>query len=259
MLTNFSLQDRIAVVTGGGQNTGLGVAQTLAAAGAHVIVNDILEERAEEGAAAVRAAGGLATAVALDITSYEDVVAAMERVRSEIGPVDILVNNAGLPAGAQMLPFLETPRQDWNPYVDINIFGSLHMMHALLPGMVERGWGRVIQISSGSGSTASRGLGGTFYGASKAGIEGAVRHISTEVGPRGVTVNTLALGLMEKLRETIESGVSPMLNAIWEGNVMQRIGTGEDVGAACLWLCSDAGEYVSGQTIHLNGGSFSGR
>ncbi|PTR22139.1 3-oxoacyl-[acyl-carrier protein] reductase [Rhodococcus sp. OK519] len=259
MVTSFSLKDRVAVVTGGGQNTGLGIAHTLAAAGAHVIVNDIAAERAEEAAASVREAGGSATAAPFDITSYEDVVSAMKRVRSDIGRIDILVNNAGLPAGSQMLPFLDTPRNEWNPYLDINIYGSLHMMHALLPGMIEQGWGRVVQISSGSGSVASRGLGGTFYGASKAGIEGAVRHIATEVGPMGVTVNTLALGLMEKLRDVIESKASPMLNAIWEGNVMQRIGTGEDVGAACLWLCSDAGEFVSGQTIHLNGGSFSGR
>ncbi|BCN57185.1 SDR family NAD(P)-dependent oxidoreductase [Prescottella equi] len=258
-MTSFALDGRTALVTGGGQNTGLGIARTLAEAGAHVIVNDITAERAEAGAAAVREAGGAATPAAFDITSHEEVSAATKKIGEEIGVVDILVNNAGLPAGAQMLPFLETPRHEWNPYIDINIFGSLHMMHALLPGMVEQGWGRVVQISSGSGSVASRGLGGTFYGASKAGIEGAVRHIATEVGPRGVTVNTLALGLMEKLRDAIESKSSPMLNAIWEGNVMQRIGTGDDVGAACLWLCSGAGEFVSGQTIHLNGGSYSGR
>ncbi|WP_430330792.1 SDR family NAD(P)-dependent oxidoreductase [Rhodococcus sp. ACT016] len=259
MPTNHSPRKRTAVVTGGGRNTGLGIAHTLAATGAHVIVNDLVLDRAEAGAASIRDAGGSASALQFDITSHEDVVAAMERVRREIGTVDILVNNAGLPSGSQMLPFLDTPRHDWSPYIDVNLYGSLNMMHALLPGMVDQGWGRVIQISSSAGSAAHRGLGGTFYGASKAGIEGAVRHIATEVGPAGITVNTLALGLMEKLREPIESKSSPLLDSLWADNIMARIGTGEDVGAACAWLCSDAGEFVTGQTIHLNGGAYAGR
>lgn len=259
MATSFDLNGKVALVTGGGQNTGLGIGRTLAEYGATVVVNDVMPERAESGAAALRDAGGSAIAAPFDITDYEDVATAVKAVEQQMGPVDILVNNAGLPIGGQMLPFLESKPEQWRPYIDINVYGSLNMMHVVLPGMVERGWGRVVQISSGSGSVASRGLGGSMYGAGKAGIEGAVRHIATEVGPRGVTVNTLALGLMEKLRETIESGVSPVLDAIWQGNVMQHLGTGEDVGAACLWLCSEAGEFVTGQTIHLNGGSFPGR
>ncbi len=115
--------------------------------------------------------------------------AATKKIGEEIGVVDILVNNAGLPAGAQMLPFLETPRHEWNPYIDINIFGSLHMMHALLPGMVEQGGVASSRSPRGRDRSRAVGLGGTFYGASKAGIEGAVRHIATE-SVRGASPST---------------------------------------------------------------------
>ena len=259
MNAHFDLKGKVALVTGGGQNTGLGIGRILAEYGATVVVNDVVPDRAEAGAADLRDAGGSALAVPFDITDYDQVTASVQAAEKEVGPVDILVNNAGLPIGGQMLPFLDSNPDTWRPYIDINIFGSLNMMHAVLPGMVERGWGRVVQVSSGSGSVPSRGLGGSMYGAGKAGIEGAVRHIAMEVGPHGVTVNTLALGLMEKLRETIESGSSPVIDAIWDGNIMQHLGTGEDVGTACLWLCSPAGDFVTGQTVHLNGGSYFGR
>ncbi len=174
MAVRFGLEGRVALVTGGGgQNTGLGIGSTLAAYGAAVVVNDVMSERAEAGAAAIREEGGSAIAMPFDITDYDAVLSGVRAAEQEVGPIDILVNNAGLPIGGQMLPFLDSKPAAWRPYIDINIFGSLNMMHVVLPGMVERGWGRIVQISSGSGSVASRGLGGSMYGGRQGGNRGS--------------------------------------------------------------------------------------
>lgn len=184
------LEGKVALVTGAGQNTGLGIAQALAVAGASVIVNDIAADRAEAGAQAILDRGGAATSAAFDITDYAAVGSGIRCAESELGAVDILVNNAGIPEGGQRQPFALSSPESWPPYIDINLYGSLNTTHCVLSGMLERRFGRIIQISSGSGSVANKGLGAATYGAGKAGIEGALRHIATEVGDRGVTVNS---------------------------------------------------------------------
>ncbi len=254
----MSLEGKVALVTGAGQNTGLGIAQALSAAGASVIINDVAADRAEAGAQAVRARGGTATSAPFDITDYTAVAEGIRAAEAELGAVDILVNNAGIPAEAQRQPFATSLPASWPPYIDINLYGSLNTTHCVLAGMLERNFGRVIQISSGSGSMANKGLGAAMYGAGKAGIEGALRHIATEVGDRGVTVNSLALGLMENLQDALDAEYPPLPD-IFALNLIPRLGRGSDVGAAAVWLASDGAEYVTGQTIHINGGAYSGR
>lgn len=249
----------VALVTGAGRNVGLDIAKCLASKGVTIALNDVVAERAEAGAAAIREAGGSAVAFPFDVTVYSDVTANIERISNELGLIDTLVNNAGIPADGQMCPFLDSEPESWRPYLDLNLIGSLNVIRAVLPAMVERRWGRIIQISSGSGSMALPGLGESMYAAGKAGIEGAVRQIASEVGRLGVTANTLALGLMSNLAELIETKAFPPLNLAWELTSTQRLGTGQDVGEAIFWLASHAGGYVNGQTIHLNGGAYSGR
>ncbi|ANY22248.1 SDR family NAD(P)-dependent oxidoreductase [Gordonia terrae] len=254
----MTLDGRVALVTGAGQNAGLGIAQSLAAAGAAIIVNDLAADRAESAAAAIGEAGGRAVAAPFDVTDYDAVQAGIRAAEGRLGPVDILVNNAGIPTNGSRQPFATSSPDSWPPYIDINLYGSLNTTHCVLSGMIERRFGRVIQISSGSGATAHRGLGAVTYGAGKAGIEGAMRHVASEVGEHGITVNTLALGLMDNLQAALDAGYEP-LPSIYENNFIRRLGRGSDIGAAAVWLASTDAEFVTAQTIHINGGAYSGR
>lgn len=254
----MSVSNKVAVVTGAGQSVGLGIAQTLAAAGAKVVVNDIFPDRAGTAVQSITEAGGEAVAAPFDVTDYQAVKTGLETVERDLGSIDVLVHNAGIPPNADSSLFAESTPESWRPYVDVNLYGALNCAHAVLPGMRARKWGRIIQISSGAAAMATNTR-STLYAAGKAGAEGALRHIAAEVGADAITVNTLSLGLMENVAPAIGANVSPELDAIWALNLVKRLGTGQDVGAACLWLASEAGEYVTGQTIHLNGGGYFGR
>ena len=233
----FDLTGKVALVTGAGQNVGAGIARALVAAGASVVVNDLSPERAEAVADAV---GG--RAAPFDVTSPD----AVEGAFRAIGDVDILVNNAGIPAGMRPVRFASMPREEWRRYVDLNLYGSLHCIAAVIDGMCARGWGRIVQISSGAGQTgASMGI--ALYGASKSGIEGFVRHLSQEVANAGVTANCLALGLMDNAGA---DAAARMVRAVPVG----RLGSPDDVGAAVVYIASPEASWLTGQTIQLNGG-----
>jgi NAD(P)-dependent dehydrogenase (short-subunit alcohol dehydrogenase family) len=250
---------RTALVTGAGRSVGRGIALALAADGAAVAVNDLHAERAESVAQEITSAGGRAASVPFDVTDQTEVLAGVDNITHTLGPVDILVNNAGIPetANAGRTQFRDTTPDMWKPYIDINLYGSMYCIHATLGGMADRGWGRIIQISSG---TASRGLNASvgLYAASKAGIEGLLRHLTHEVAEQGITVNALALGLMENVGDRLASG-DPTSKMILDRVPLQRLGTPAEIGAAVVWLSSELGAFVTGQTIHLNGGSFHGR
>lgn len=144
-MNEFSLVGRSALVSGSGQGVGQGIAMLLAAQGAHVVVNDLVAERAGAVVDAIRAAGGRADAAVCDVTSPEQIGA----MAGMIGPIDILVNNAGLPPGMfQLKPFLELEPEQWEPVIHLNFYAVMHMTRAFLPGMVERGWGRIVTIIS---------------------------------------------------------------------------------------------------------------
>ncbi len=235
----FDLSDRVALVTGAGQGVGRGIAAALARQGARVVVNDLVAERADAVAADL---GGPARAVAFDVTSP----AAVAEAVAAVGPVDILVNTAGIPAGMRPVQFRAMPRDEWARYVDINLYGSLNCVAAVLDGMCERGWGRIVQISSGAGRTGLK-LGISLYGASKSGIEGFIRHLSQEVARTGVTANTVALGLMDN---TSGDATASLARQVPVG----RLGSPADVGAAVVYVASEVGAWLTGQTINLNGG-----
>ena len=161
----FELGGKTALVTGAGQNVGAGVARTLASQGAHVLVNDIVAERAGEVADGIVAAGGSAEALPFDVTDGDE-------VRAAIGgwAIDILVNNAGN-GGAEMMavkPFAQTEPADWIGPLAVNLGGVLNCTHAVLPGMIERGWGRIIGVVSGAG-TVGVNIGVAAYSAGKGG------------------------------------------------------------------------------------------
>jgi NAD(P)-dependent dehydrogenase (short-subunit alcohol dehydrogenase family) len=208
-------------------------------------------------AGAITGEGGTAIPAAFDITDYEAVQRGIADATDQAGPIDVLVNNVGMPRERLQQAFVESQPEHWRPFVDINLYGSLYCIRTVLPGMCERGWGRVVQMSSGAGA---RGIplpaGYTALGASKAAIEGALRHIAIEVAAHGVTVNTVALGQMENASDHAKPEVVAMVRSM---TPVGRPGTAREAAAAVAWLCSPDAGFTTGQVIHLNGGSYQGR
>jgi NAD(P)-dependent dehydrogenase (short-subunit alcohol dehydrogenase family) len=237
----FDLTGRVALVTGGGQNVGAGIARALAAQGARVAVNDIVADRA---AAVADEIGGVAAP--FDVTDLASVLAGVDAIGA---PVDILVNNAGNGGAVGMRPqqFREMDAEAWEGPIRVNLYGVLHCAKAVVDGMCDRGWGRVVTISSGAG-TGGVNIGVSPYSAGKGGGIAFTRTLALEVARSGVTCNSLALGLMTNPDQTVTAALA---KAIPVG----RTGTPEDVAAACVWLASDEAAWVTGQTIEINGGS----
>jgi NAD(P)-dependent dehydrogenase (short-subunit alcohol dehydrogenase family) len=245
----FDLSGRTALVTGAGQGVGAGIAETLARQRAAVAVNDLHAERAGAVAARIRDAGGRAVVAAFDVTDPESVAAGVARAEEALAPVDVLVNNAGVPDGMALTRFQEMDPAVWRRYVDLNLYGVLHCTRAVLDGMCGRGFGRVVTIASAAGQHGMP-LGLSLYGAGKAGAIGFMRHLALEVARSGVTANVLSLGMMDNLGD--EALVARNAGTIPVG----RVGTPEDVGAACVFLASDEASWITGQTLGVNGGSF---
>jgi NAD(P)-dependent dehydrogenase (short-subunit alcohol dehydrogenase family) len=244
----FDLSRRVVLVTGAGRGVGVGIAKALAEQGATVAVNDLHHDRAEATASAIRAQGGKSVAAGFDVTDRAAVETAVKHLEATLGPIDVLVNNAGVPEGMGVASFRQMDPSEWRKYVDLNLYGVLNCVKTLIDAMCERGFGRVITISSGAGQIGIP-LGVSLYGAGKGGAIAFMRHLAVEVARSGVTANTLALGLMANMTG------DPQTAGLARSVPIGRLGTPEDVGAAVVYLASDEASWITGQTIGLNGGS----
>jgi 3-oxoacyl-[acyl-carrier protein] reductase len=243
----FRLDGKVALVSGAGRGMGLGIARALARQGATVVVNDFHLDRAEAAASQLREAGGRATALAADMTDRAAIFAMVERIQADLGGADIFVHNAGIPAqGWGYLPFLESPPAQWDAWLQLNLHGLMHACQAVLPGMLDKGWGRIVAINSDAARTAT-GMGLCAYGAAKAAALGFIRNLSGEVGRKGVTVNALSLGTMNNWE-----GAEALARKV---TTVGRAGSPDDVGAAVLYLASQEAAWVNGQVLPVNGGS----
>jgi 2-hydroxycyclohexanecarboxyl-CoA dehydrogenase len=247
-MNEFSLMGRSALVSGSGQGVGKGIATLLAAHGAHVFINDLVADRADAVVDAIRESGGNADAAIGDVTNAEQVRA----MAGETGPIDILVNNAGLPPGMfQLKPFLELDPEEWEPVIQLNFYGVMRMTRAFLPGMVERGWGRIVTIISDASRAGD--VRQAVYAAAKAAAAGFSRVLASEVGRHGVTVNCVSLAAMRP-------GYDPSVPLSDEearrfrGYAIRRPGRPEDVAPVVLLLSSEAGSWITGQVYPVNGG-----
>jgi 3-oxoacyl-[acyl-carrier protein] reductase len=256
----FDLKGRIALVTGAGQGVGRAIAQVLAAHGAGgVVVNDFYAERADRVVAEITAAGGKAVAMVADVTDLEQVRAGLAAAEAALGPVSILVNNAGNfgPDGfAPDMPFFwETDPSRWRRFVDVNLFGVMNCCYAVLPGMVEHRYGRLVTITSDASRTLEPRQ--ADYAAAKAGAAGFMRSLAADSARFGVTANCIAISTIRpnlppaELEAFLASDRTAKQLAHYP---IRRHGLPEDIAGMALLLSSDAASWITGQTYPVNGG-----
>jgi 2-hydroxycyclohexanecarboxyl-CoA dehydrogenase len=248
------MSNRVAFVTGGAQGIGRGIAASLAEAGFRVAIADMNLDVAEQTAKELTAAGGEVIAVEVNVTSLDSVKSAVASVEAELGPIEVVVNNAGWD---DFMPFVKTDEEFWDKILDINFKGQLRVIHTVVPGMIERGFGRIINIGSDAGRVGSS-LEAVYSGA-KGGIIAFTKTLAREVATKGITANTVCPGPTDTpaLRTfTAASGddAEKVLAGMTRAAPMKRLGTPEDIGPAVSFLASDGAGFVTGQTLSVSGG-----
>ncbi|WP_445928828.1 3-oxoacyl-ACP reductase FabG [Marinimicrobium sp. C2-29] len=245
----IKLEGKVALVTGASRGIGAAIAEQLGAAGAVVIgtatsqsgadrISEQLTERGVEGAGMV-----------LNVTSADSISALLSAVKEQFGLPSILVNNAGITKDNLLMRMND---DEWQDVIDTNLNSVFRLSKAVLRGMMKARWGRIINISSVVGAMGNPGQ--SNYAASKAGVAGFARSLAAEVGSRGITVNTVAPGFIDTdmTRALPDEQREQLLGKIPLG----RLGQPEEIAAVVAFLASDAGGYVSGETIHVNGGMY---
>ncbi len=246
-LIDFS--DRVAVVTGGASGIGEGIVTEFAAEGADVVVADIDDERGRAVAEAIEADRGVtAIFVNTDVSDPDACRASVERVLDEFGRVDVLVNGAA--AHAETTPFVEENSGHWAPHVEVTLKGALHMTSAVLPSMVDRGRGSVINIASESYKGNDPSL--TVYATAKAGLVAFTNSLAKEVGEHGVRINAISPSTTRT--PATEEWLAQYGDKVVKAHPLGRLGEPRDHAAAAVFLASDAADWITGQTLSVNGG-----
>jgi 2-hydroxycyclohexanecarboxyl-CoA dehydrogenase len=246
---------RTAFVTGGASGIGLSICEHLARAGHSVVVADYNGDAADSAAKAIRDNGGAAMAVTVDVSDRGQVDKAVEAARGEFGPVGILVTSAAL---SRREPFEQMSVESWEQIIGVNLTGTFHCVQAVIGDMTAAGWGRVVMISSSSAQRGAPGM--THYAASKGGVIAFGKTLALEFAKRGVTVNNIAPSVVETpmVEQQRAAGAVPSVEKMAAGVPVGRVGTGDDIAAACMYLVSEEASYFTGQTVSVNGGSFVG-
>jgi 2-hydroxycyclohexanecarboxyl-CoA dehydrogenase len=244
---------RVALVTGGARGIGEAIARALAQDGLTVVVADLREDEAEATAAAIREAGGNALAIPVDVTSSKSVATGLATAQEQVGPIDVLVNNAGWD---DLKPFVDTDEEFWDRVLDVNFKGALRLTHGVLPGMLERGWGRIINIGSDAGRVGSS-LESVYSGA-KGGIIAFTKTVAREVARKGVTANVVCPGPTDTpfLRDVVatQGDADKVIGAMVSGVPMRRLAAPEEIASAVRFFARDDAAYVTGQTLSVSGG-----
>ena len=253
---DLELRDRVVLITGAGGGAGPTVAQAFAAEGAVVALHqramstsDDRPSRAEVTAREIVSAGGRALAVSADLGSTDEIGAMTERIRSEVGPVAVLVTATSAYRNDR---FAEIEDEAWASVVDDLLGATFRTCRAVVPGMVEAGWGRIVNIAARSGLVGvSRAA---HYGAAKAGIIGLTASLAKELGPSGILVNAVAPTQLLTVKDGVPSIAEERATEMAKTIPVRRLATPGDLASLVVWLGSGANTYVSGETISLTGG-----
>jgi 2-hydroxycyclohexanecarboxyl-CoA dehydrogenase len=243
---------RVAIVTGGGSGIGLAISERLVADGNAVAIFDRDGASAEAAADKITASGGTAIGVTVDVTDRAGIDQGVAEVRQRLGRPTVLVNSAGMDG---FDPFLKISAEKWARILAVNLTGTFDCCQAVVPDMIEEGWGRIVNISSSSAHSGQPLM--THYVAAKAGVIGFTKALALELAPQGITVNTIPPGFIDtpmlrgseakgRLGEGVEHHASL--------TPVRRVGKPEDIAAACSFLVADEAGYITGQVIGVNGG-----
>lgn len=247
------LTGKVAVVTGAASGIGRACAERLAKDGAHVALFDLDGGEAKGVADKIQTAGGSAHAWTVDVADRENIDSTLAEVRARYGSITILVNSAGKEGFKR---FLNISLESWNQILTVNLTGTFHCCQAVVPDMIAAGWGRIVNISSSSAHSGQPFM--THYVASKAGVMGFTKALALELGPAGVTVNTIPPGFIDTpmMRRGEKKGYLGEGGAEYHATQtpVRRAGRAEDIAAACAFLVSEEAGYITGQIIGVNGG-----
>jgi len=245
----MSLQGKVALVTGASRGIGRAIAETLARDGATVIGTATSAAGAEAISAYLKEQGLSGTGLALDVNDSAAVDAALADIEKQHGAIAVLVNNAGITRDQLLMRMKE---EDWDAVMDTNLRSVYRLSKAVLRGMMKARWGRIISIASVVGASGSAGQ--TNYAAAKAGMMGFTRSLAREVGSRNITVNCVAPGFIDTdmTRDLAEDYKQKLLSQI----PLERLGQPQEIADAVAFLAGDKSAYVTGNTLHVNGGMF---
>jgi 3-oxoacyl-[acyl-carrier protein] reductase len=243
----MSLEGRVAIVTGAAQGIGRAIAETLAEAGADIVVADLDPTRSKETVAAVEKAGRKALNLKVNVADANDTKAMAEQILKDWGKIDILVNNAGITRDGLLLRMKE---EDWNLVLQVNLNGTFHCTKAVLQPMTKQRYGRIVNIASIVGAMGN--VGQANYAASKAAVIGFTKTVAREYASRNVTVNAVAPGFIDTaMTQRLAAEVK---EALQKQIPLARLGTPADIANAVRFLVSEDASYITGHVLHVNGG-----
>ncbi len=247
----MSLKDKVALVTGGSGALGRMHCLSLAKAGCHIAVTGHSHlEKAEAVVKEVQDIGRKAMAVKMDVADLDEVRRGVEKVKEELGPVDILVNNAafGIVRGVTIV---KMDKKDWDRDLSVNLTGAFNTIKCCMPDMLERGWGRIINISSISGTMG--GIGQSSYAATKAGLIGLTKTVALEGARKGVTCNAIVLGVFDG--GSFYEVAPEFRERIIKRLALRRMGDPQELSNVVVFLASEESSYVTGEAIEVSGGA----
>jgi 3-oxoacyl-(acyl-carrier-protein) reductase len=244
------LTEHTALVTGASRGIGRAIALALAAEGADVAVNYLCSETpAKQLVKEIEAMGGKALLVQADVGNEADTCRMAEEIYAAFGPLDILINNAGVTSDRS---FSKMDQAAWRKVMTTNLDGVFNCTKAFIDGMITRGWGRVVNVTSVIGQIGN--FGQVNYASSKAGVAAFTKSLAKEVAAKGITVNAIAPGFIET--EMITAIPEKIRTKLLEQIPMRRFGRAEEVARACVYLCSADGDYITGTELSINGGLY---